>query len=119
MKRKIAIVDDSAIALSWAQDALTAHGHEVVTHSSPFGINRLLRESGADVLLLDIHMPALNGVSTCKLLKSRGKSKLLIVLYSSLTMAELAEKAQEATADGYVRKTGSVQEFIDQLNAFL
>ena len=45
-------------------------------------------------MLIDIHMSALNGVSTCKMLKSRGTSPdLRILLYSALS---IAEKAQEA-----------------------
>jgi two-component system response regulator MprA len=62
----------------------------------------LARALKPDILIAEILVPGLDGLSVCKALKSDPETRSIIVLIFSILEAE--DRAMEAGADGYLRK---------------
>ncbi len=112
---RIVLLDDSAIALSWAEQALSPH-FVVVTTSSVTTLPRLLNYCGRPTLLLiDFQMPGLSGPDVIRGLVDQRLPDTWFYLYSSAPEAELAAAVRECGADGYLGKTGSAEELVAAL----
>jgi len=116
---KIAVVDDSEVALDWAQQALSPHGHEVVTYSKSSGITGFVRARKPDLLLLDVQMDV-KGDVICKVLKEDITLKsVVIALYSSMPEGELKSLAESVGADGHICKTDDPESLATQVQKYL
>lgn len=76
-----------------------------------------VREEKFDLILLDINMPGLNGLDTCRALRERSDVSILM-----LTVRDRAEdkiEALDAGADGYVTKPFDANELLARIRAAL
>jgi len=115
---KLLIVDDHAVVRAGFSSVLgTQVGLEVVG-SVRSGEEALafLQGSLVDVLLLDLHMPAMSGIETLLALKKRPRPPQIIIL-SSFEPDEEICRAVEAGADGYLRKDSSCSEIVEAVYA--
>jgi CheY-like chemotaxis protein len=120
MGAKIAVIDDSAIAIFWIKQKLEDHGYEVVTYQSPLGIVNFVKKHQPALLLLDVKMPAMDGRTVCRLLKGNdGTRNVTILFHSSLSAKELEEMVKTCGADGFVEKTEDVDKIISQIQRYL
>ncbi len=104
-KPKIAVVDDSEVALLVLQNKLPLFGFDVVTYDHAFGADTFIIQQKPDLLLLDVEMPALNGDALCSVLKSnKNTCNTRIYLYSSLPDEDLESRVKRCGADGYISK---------------
>lgn len=71
----------------------------------------LLNTVSADVLLLDINMPSLNGLEVVHFIRQKDK-KLRIIMLSSYKEDNLIKMAVKAGADGYLVKDVDSEELI-------
>lgn len=83
MSGNLLIVDDSTHNLEILSTLLTAHGHQVRTASGGFEALRLARQSTPDLVLLDVHMPDLDGFEVCRALRETWDSSRLPVVFLS------------------------------------
>jgi CheY-like chemotaxis protein len=67
---KILVVDDNDINTLLAQRVLSKFGLNVVTTDSGINAIELLKAKDFDLVLMDVHMPNLNGYETTKLLRA-------------------------------------------------
>jgi two-component system KDP operon response regulator KdpE len=77
----------------------------------------MLREEKFDLILLDINMPGLSGLETCRAIRDRSDVGILM-----LTVRDRAEdkiEALDAGADGYVTKPFDVNELLARIRATL
>jgi len=117
---KIAVIDDSEVALDWAEQALKGGGHEVVTYGKPSGITGFIRSKKPDLVLLDVNMGNVKGDVVCKVLKDdTSLNSIIITLYSSMPDAELKALAESVGADGHITKTDSPETLSKLVNGFL
>jgi two-component system alkaline phosphatase synthesis response regulator PhoP len=115
MSSKILIVDDSALVLAMASDALKAAGYEVFTAANGIEANSYIYSTTnkPDLIILDIMMPLLDGNKISKILKQQNHSQdIPIVFISSKSEAELVSLVQEAGADGYICKPFTPQSIV-------
>lgn len=115
MSSKILIVDDSALVLAMASDALKAAGYEVFTAANGIEANSYIYSTTnkPDLIILDIMMPLLDGNKISKILKKQNHSQdIPIVFISSKSEAELVSLVQEAGADGYICKPFTPQSIV-------
>jgi DNA-binding response OmpR family regulator len=120
MSTKIAMIDDSTVALDWAKGALAPHGFDVATYNESLGIQSFVRRAQPRLVLLDVNMPAMNGGQVCRLLKTNAQTRdVIVALYSSLPENELKALASSCGADGYVVKSEDAKVLVQQLNILL
>lgn len=102
MARTVLIVEDDVDIVELLELYLTGGGYEVV--SAPDGREGLaaLRAHGADVALVDIMMPHMNGYDFIR--EARAFSDVPIIVVSARTLPADKIVGLDAGADGYVAK---------------
>lgn len=81
---------------------LASNGNEVL---------QLCKNNNADLILLDIVMPELDGIDTTKILKEKYQNIKIIIL-TTFNEEELVTKALKNGADGYILKDIDSEELI-------
>src|SRR5437868_2562281 len=81
---KVLLVDDDAAILGMMSRLLASRGHSVETCRGPFGASAQALRSAPELILLDVNMPALDGISLSKVLeKAPLDPQPIVVLWSS------------------------------------
>jgi DNA-binding NarL/FixJ family response regulator len=103
--RTILIVDDHPSFRSSARMLLEAEGYEVVGEAED-GVSglRCARDLKPEVLLLDVHLPDIDGFEVARRLSSNGSSPA-IVLVSSRSRGDFAEGVEASGARGFITKS--------------
>ncbi len=110
---KVFIIDDHKMVIEGIQLLLKDQKNIQVVGtalSGKEGIN-LLQKTSSDVVLLDINMPELNGIETCKLLLKQ-QENLKIVAISMHKESSLIKLMLSNGAKGYVLKNAGQEEVI-------
>jgi two-component system KDP operon response regulator KdpE len=76
-----------------------------------------LREEKFDLVLLDINMPGISGLETCRAIRSR--SDISILMLTVRDRAEDKVEALDSGADGYITKPFDVNELLARIRATL
>lgn len=117
-KRRVLVVDDSDATAHLLQVELTAQGHEVMTANSADAATKIIlkKKTRPDLVLLDVHMPGVNGEEFCRFIKGNSLfAGIQVVLCSAEQEPELQRITQAAGADGYVRKDSLIAKEILEL----
>lgn len=113
---RVLIVDDSEIILSRDRLRLMSEGYEVRTTTQTVGIAKYLR--GTDVVLLDFHMPGIDGVAVLRSLKAAADDAGLSPLFYLYTSdAVRAGEYAELGFDGVIRNKGDTESLVLQIEA--
>ncbi len=110
---KVFIIDDHKMVIEGIQLLLKGQKNIQVVGtalSGKKGID-LLQKTSSDVVLLDINMPELNGIETCKLLLKQ-QENLKIVAISMHKESSLIKLMLSNGAKGYVLKNAGQEEVI-------
>ncbi len=82
---RIVVVDDESSIRRLIADLLTEEGHAVLETSNGRAAVDLVRESHPDLILMDIMMPALNGVDAAlQIRKLEGMADVPVILMSAI-----------------------------------
>jgi two-component system phosphate regulon response regulator PhoB len=109
----VLLVDDEPFILEATARLLRGAGFEVHPCQQWAGVATVVRDATPDLILLDYHMPSLNGDNVCIILKrTLADTGVRIVLYSSEAAADLAEIVERCGADGYICKNDASTELV-------
>jgi two-component system cell cycle response regulator len=99
---------------------LTAFGHEAVeAHEGQEGIEKA-RSGKPDLILLDIHMPRMDGYEVARLLNSDPEcSRIPLVAVTALAMVGDREKILASGFSGYIAKPLDPEAFSAQVQGYL
>lgn len=75
-------------------------------------------ESGVDIILLDIHMPGLNGIDGIKPIRDKFSKVPIIILSASSEMSQM-QKAKELGASGFINKAALAEEMVVSISRVL
>lgn len=118
--RKIVIVDDSKATLAQASATLVEAGYTVVTVDSPFAAASVMLKEQPDLVLMDVHMPALPGDKIVSMMRNRDHLQhLRVALFSSEEPGQLSRLARECGAAGVVHKGDALENLVAQVRALL
>lgn len=114
---RVLLIDDHALVRKGIEELLQSRGVQVVASvgSGEEGVLRA-RELQADLILLDVKMPGMNGVETLKQLRASGVSAPVVMLTMSREDADLSA-ALRAGAQGYLLKDIEPEELVPALEA--
>jgi two-component system response regulator MprA len=116
LRERVLVVDDDPPLRRMLHRSLTAEGFEVTV--APDGGAALLaaERSAPDVIVLDVGLPAMDGLSVCRRLRSRGLPTPILMLTARDAVADRVA-GLEAGADDYLVKPFAIQELIARLRA--
>ncbi len=112
---RVLLVDDDPHLLVAVQKALTLKGFEVRTSQNAGEALRVIEEGWQEVIVLDVMMPVLDGLSLCKLLRDRIDSPILLL--TALESVEDRVQGLEAGADDYLTKPFATSELAARISA--
>jgi len=113
----VLVVDDDPTVREVVVDYLRAAGHEVREASDGPGALDAVREERADMVVLDVMMPGLDGLEVCRRL--RVTSDVPIVLLTALGSEQDRVVGLEIGADDYVTKPFSPRELVLRVDSIL
>jgi two-component system, NarL family, nitrate/nitrite response regulator NarL len=116
---RVLLIDDHALVRKGIEELLQSRGVQVVASvgSGEEGVRRA-RELPADLILLDVKMPGMNGIETLKQLRASGIVTPVVMLTMSREDADLSA-ALRAGAQGYLLKDIEPEELVPALEAAL
>lgn len=117
---RILVVDDTPANLSLLLDALTEAGHEILVAEGGRSALSLLEHTTPDLVLLDLIMPGMDGVATCKHLKARPECRDVPVIFmTAVDEPEQKLRAFDAGALDYITKPAYPPEVLARVAAHL
>jgi len=115
-KPRVLVADDHRIVIAGVE-ALLAGRYEITAQAADGrALLDLARDSDADVIIVDISMPGLNGIEALEAMRREGIDTPVIFLTMHSEPA-YARRALEAGAAGYVLKSEATQELLQALEA--
>lgn len=116
--RRLLLIDDSEIALEYAELVLTDAGFEVRAVSSLEAFRKVLSTDWKPhMIITDLNMPEMNGVELCQTLRREiATARIPLVLCSSTPDEELAAVARAVGADAYLSKHAGLDALPARLN---
>lgn len=115
---KILIVEDDRTTVNLLTRALDAHNYTFNTAGDGETALQLAQTYDYDLILLDVMIPKLDGISVCRELRLSGY-QMPILLLTALDSSVDRVQGLEAGADDYVVKPFNLQELIARIRALL
>jgi two-component system KDP operon response regulator KdpE len=114
---RILVVDDDPQIRRVMRVTLTGQGYEVDDAKTGETALEKLRDERFDLVLLDMNMPGMGGIETCRAIRSHSEIAIIMLTVRD-TEADKVE-ALDAGADDYVTKPYNAPEFLARIRANL
>jgi len=114
---RILVVDDEPQIRRVLRATLTSHGYEF--HEARTGEEALdaIRANRFDLVLLDVNMPGMGGLETCRAIRSGSEVSIIMLTVRDSEHDKVA--ALDAGADDYITKPFSTPELMARIRAAL
>src|SRR5713101_7621408 len=113
----ILVVEDDTRLAATLQRVLTSEGHEVAIAGDGNDALRRARDRPPDLVVLDIMLPGLDGISVCRRLRSTGPVPILLL--TALGGTEERVRGLDSGADDYLVKPFAYEELLARVRALL
>ena len=114
------LIDDDSSARESLRGIFESAGHRTIAVPDAPAALRALKKDRCDLVMLDLELPEVDGVSLCRLLRAQPSLRQLPVLIFSATDNEQRKvEAFSAGADDYIVKPSTPGELISRVNSHL
>lgn len=116
----ILLIEDDPQAIGVLEPILIAKGFSVnVARDGIEGLEKV-KTNSPDLILLDIHMPRMDGIEVCRALKGEPSTRLIpTVMLTGMTDLESKIQALEAGADDFLNKPYNPIELVTRIKSLL
>jgi two-component system cell cycle response regulator DivK len=116
----VLIVEDNEVNRVLVRDMLRFKGYQTVeTQTAEEGI-RVAREKKPALILMDFHLPKMNGIEAFKALRADPETSAIpVIAVTASAMPEDRKKILDAGFDGLQTKPIHVSEFLDNVQKLL
>jgi DNA-binding response OmpR family regulator len=115
-RRRILVIEDEPDLARGLRDALEFEQFEVTTVGQGREGIKSLRDAGADLVILDLMLPDINGFTVCEEIR-QSHPVVPIIMLTARSQETDKIRGLEAGADDYVTKPFSVGELVARINA--
>lgn len=115
----IYVVDDNELNVELLIDLLTGEGYQVQGFTDPVAALDKVLESPPRLLLLDVVMPELDGITFCQKVKSTLTTFIPVIILTAQNNTEIRHQGLEAGADDYITKPFDRWELLTRVRNFL
>ena len=120
MSAQILIVDDDPTNLKLTAYVLEFAGYKVQVAKDAESALILIRADPPQLVLLDIQLPLMDGLTLTRLIKSDEAIRhVRVVALTAFAMKSDEQRAMEAGCDGYIAKPIDVETFPHQVGRYL
>ena len=117
---KILVIEDNEANMKLATLLLEKAGHSVLCAADAETGLTLARTELPDLILMDIQLPGMDGLTATALLKQdRATAAIPIIALTAMAMKADREKSQLAGCEGYIAKPLRYQELYATIDALL
>jgi DNA-binding response OmpR family regulator len=119
-RQKVLVVDDDPGMREVLESILVTENVDVCTAVDGKDAVQKTLAIKPDLILLDIGMPKLNGLTFCRAVRAGAETRNTpIIIITSLTAPGRLEECMEAGADDFVGKPFQVEDFLIRVRAML
>ncbi|MFQ5692899.1 MAG: PleD family two-component system response regulator [Nitrospinota bacterium] len=120
-KKRVLVVDDDRAIRDFARVHLTIHNYDVSEVNNGRDALRIVSRISPDVVLLDLMMPALDGLSVCRCLKGNVENRKppVVIIMTRMNDKSHMLQAVKAGADDYIVKPFTGETLIRKVTAHL
>lgn len=122
-ERKILVVEDNDMNMQLVEFLLEEGGYSIVKASSgeeALAITRSDENGSLDLILMDIHLPGMDGLSVVRAMKSDARTaRIPILALTAHAMRGDKDRFLEAGCDGYISKPIDVKTFLAAIEQYL
>ena len=116
----ILIVEDNEKNLKLVRDVLQVKGYKTLEAGTAEDGIKLAGEHMPDLILMDIHLPGMNGIDALRVLRSdTATAPIPVIAVTASVMQQDRKLITDAGFDGYVGKPINLKEFLDAVRDML
>ena len=104
MVPRILIVDDEHDFIELLQYKLAGHGYELIVANDGVHALSQARTQKPNVILLDILLPDLDGLSVCEILRRQPGTKKIPIIFMSALTGDITKRTATMQADDFFTK---------------
>ncbi len=113
----ILVVDDEPQIRRVMRSTLSAHGYVITEAKTGEEALELLRKERPDLVLLDVNMPGMGGIETCREIRRSSDAPIIMLTVRNAERDKV--QALDAGADDYVVKPFGIEELLARIRAAL
>jgi len=115
MKKKILVIDDDEQIRALMHEVLTSTGYEVIL--SPDGVDAIEKLSAVnvDLVILDMNMPKMNGISFLKYTKEKKLTRAPILMVTGMSDPEQRAESYRLGVYDYISKPEDIQVMLKRI----
>lgn len=120
VKVKVLLVEDNYMNKVLVREILTLHGYEILEARSGTEALKKLAEERPDIILMDLHLPEMDGITATRIIKSEERNKGIPIL--ALTASAMKGEEHQILNkgfDGYVAKPIEVKKLLAAITSNL
>ena len=118
--KTILVIEDNKLNMKLVRSLLAIGKYRALEAEDAERGSQLAREKHPDLILMDIQLPGMGGLTAIRILKTDSAVKdIAIVALTSHAMDGDDKKALDAGCDGYVTKPIDTKNFLDTIGQFL
>jgi len=104
MVPRILIVDDENDFIELLQYKLAGHGYEIIVANDGVHALSQARTQKPNLILLDILLPDLDGLSVCEILRRQPGTKKIPIIFMSALTGDVTKRTATMQADDFFTK---------------
>jgi len=118
--KKVLLVEDNHMNMVLVKEILTMNGFEIIEAVSGTDAIKSLAAERPDIILMDLHLPGMDGITATRIIKSDERNKAIPVLaLTASAMRGEEDKILRQGFDGYVAKPIEIKKLLEAVNTSL